>query len=269
MDRSHRRARRAARTAGRPLPPGPGRRRYRDRDAARRPVRAAGPARLRAARRRGRRPDVAGTRRDAGDRRRRGDRALPARGCPVHAPAAPGHVRDADDEPASAPARRGDARRSRVLRDVYAEPAAGRRDDLEPARADQRRADGAADASAPEPRRGGSPQSRRRRGSDRSVRDRPRLPPGRRVPQERLRVAAIARGRLPRLNSRVFFSCICEVALGDRGHPHALARELAVREGRRGRSRRVRCDPRLRRDCGPPPPRGSGADGCAGPSARR
>ena len=63
-----------------------------------RPARAA---RLRPRGRDRRGPDVAFTRCDARDRRRRGGGALPARGRAVHAPAAPRDVRDADAQPAA------------------------------------------------------------------------------------------------------------------------------------------------------------------------
>ena len=178
-----------------PLPPRARRRADRRRDAARPSVRAARAARLRAPRRRGRRPDLARARRHARGRRDRGGRALPARGRPVHAAGSARDVRPPHPRPAAAPPRRGRARRARLRRDLHAEPAPGRRDALEAARADLGRADGAPHLAAAEPRRGGAPKPRRRRAADRALRDRARLPAGRRAPGGASpTVAAIAEG---------------------------------------------------------------------------
>ena len=79
----------------------------RPRDSGRGAVGDARAARLRAPRRRGRRPDLARPRRHARDRRRRGDRALPPGRRAVHAPAAAGDVRRPDTAAAAAPQGRG------------------------------------------------------------------------------------------------------------------------------------------------------------------
>ena len=81
---------------------------------------AARPPRLRGRRRLERdRPVLARARRAARDRRRRGGRALPARGRPDDTARAAGDVRPADPLPAPAPPGRGRARRRRLLRGVH------------------------------------------------------------------------------------------------------------------------------------------------------
>ena len=82
---------------------------------------------------------------------------------------------------AASPPGRGRARRTRLRGDLHAEPAARRRDPLEAPRADLGRADRAAHEAPAEPGRGGAPQRRRRRARNRALRDRPRLPRGRRA----------------------------------------------------------------------------------------
>ena len=135
-------------------------------------------------------PDLARARRDARDRRRRGDRALPARGRAVHAARAARDVRRADARAAAPPPRRGRARRPRLRRDLHAEPAARRRHARwklpEPISVELHRAAHDARSRASSRPRGATSTRAPR---DRAVRDRARLPAERR-PAGRARCAS-------------------------------------------------------------------------------
>ena len=174
LDRARRRPGRAAR-AGRvvPLPARARRRgdraRGRPRRAATRCSRASASS---SARRRATRADLARARRHARDRPRRGGRPLPARGRPVHAAAAARHVRPAQPrEQRLRRRRRGRARRPaaspRRTRPRSARPTATATRCRLPEPISER-ARRPADGAAPEPRRRGAAQRRRRQRANRA-----------------------------------------------------------------------------------------------------
>ena len=118
--------------------------------------------------------------------------------------------RAARDVRARSPASSGCAAASRTRSSGSASPRstrrasrARRRHDLEAARADLGRADGAPHDAAPEPRRGRPAQRRRRRAQrSRCSRSRASTSRGGDLPDERLRVAGHRRGRLPAREGR-------------------------------------------------------------------
>ena len=90
----------------------------------------------------------------------------------------------------------------RLRRDLHAEPRPDDDTTVEAARADLGRADRAAHDARPEPRRGGAPQRRRGRARHRAVRDRARVPAGRRPARRARARRGHRRGRLPAREGR-------------------------------------------------------------------